>query len=85
MRLILIVSGEDISVQTTHWESLANLRDFALTATHNTGRPLDDWDIRDTRGVWQHPNATVENSYLRDGDRLFVTLRVGVGGAALAA
>lgn len=79
-RLIYIINGEDIESAANPNQPLRVSRDKALTASGNTGRPFDDWEIRTEAGVLLPPDGKVESYGLRDGARLLLTLRVAAGG-----
>ena len=80
MKLVFIINGEDIPVDCTEWLTLKIVREWAVVDSHNTGRPAEEWELRDERGVRLDPNRTVGSYSFRDRDRLFLTLQVGIGG-----
>lgn len=81
IKLIFIVNGEDVTIHASVEERLAVARDKALTDTHNTARPFDEWEVRAETGEFLDPEATIEALHLSSGTRLFLTLRVGAGGS----
>jgi hypothetical protein len=46
----------------------------------NWSRPANDWDIRSESGVLLDPGSTVDGPEFVNNVRLFLTLKVGVGG-----
>lgn len=52
----------------------------ALAESDNTGRPPDEWEVRDASGVLLENNRTPKELGLLEGTRLFLSLRVGAGG-----
>jgi hypothetical protein len=79
-RLIFIVNGEDVPVFVGETERMETGRDKALAKSHNTGRPATEWEIRDERGVMLPSEPKIGSFGFMDGTRLFLTLKVGVGG-----
>lgn len=85
IRLVFIANGEDVPVYVGLKESLGTGREKALMVSHNTGRPSEEWEIRDERGVLLPTEPDSGSFGFVDGQRLFLTLRVGFGGARLRA
>lgn len=81
IQLCFIINGEDVLVHVGREESLAVGREKALAKSHNTGRPAPEWEIRDERGVLLPGEPKAETFDFKDGQRLFLTLKVGFGGA----
>lgn len=79
MMLLFIVNGEDVIVRLPEPVSLARTRNEALVKSRNTGRPSEEWEIRRETGRAIDPNLMTDE--LRPGERLFLSLRVGFGGA----
>ena len=80
VHLIFIVNGEDVDVDASLLLALSEARDRALVDTMNLGRPFDEWTVYDQAGRRLPETELVGNLPLVDGDRLFLTLRVGAGG-----
>ena len=78
--IIFIVNGEDVPVDASVHAPLLAARNKALADSHNTGRPPEEWEVRDERGVLLPPEQKVETFNFPDRVRLFLTLRVGAGG-----
>ena len=55
-------------------------RNTALHVSNNTGRPVDEWEIHDASGRQLDPEHSASSQKLKDGDRVFLNLKVGVGG-----
>ena len=53
----------------------------ALRETGNTGRPFEEWEVRDASGALLESNRTPQELRLTNGSRLFLSLKVGAGGA----
>lgn len=78
--LIFIINGENFSVQTNVNEPLKAAVQRALSESGNSGRPPDEWEVRDSSGVLLETGRKVKELGLKDGTRLFLSLRVGAGG-----
>ena len=80
LTIVFIVNGEDVPVEASVHAPLLAARNKALADSHNTGRPPEEWEIRDERGELLPPDRKVEAFNFADRVRLFLTLRVGAGG-----
>ena len=80
MEIIFIVSGEDVPVWVGLTESLSVGREKALLKSHNSGRPPEEWEIRDERGVMLPTEPKVDSFGFEGVPRLFLTLKAGFGG-----
>ena len=83
-KVIAILHGDDIVVDARPGDSLADLRTRALAACKwPSSRPVEEWEIRDERGVYLDPKALVRDTPMAypswGQSRLFLTLPVGVG------
>lgn len=52
----------------------------SLSESGNSGRPLSEWEVRDSAGALLDMTRTVKELGLTNGARLFLSLRVGAGG-----
>jgi len=78
--IIFIINGEDVPIDVDASSSLRSARDKALVASHNTGRPHDEWEIRSEAGRVLCPDDPIDSMNFPRKVRLFLTLRVGAGG-----
>jgi len=78
--LIFIVNGVDVPVQANLNQPLKVARNQALKDSNNTGRPEDEWEVHNDEGAALDPTQKINDLGLSDGDRLFLTLKVGAGG-----
>ena len=83
--IIFIVNGEDVSIKASSRTLLRTARNKALADSHNTGRPPEGWEIRDERGILLLPDQKIKSFGFSDRVRLFLTLKVGIGGSCRAA
>lgn len=84
IKLIFIINGQDWTVETNLQKPLGSAAEKALAASHNTGRPLNEWEVRDAQGVLLETHPSAKDLGLADGSKLFLSLRVGAGGANAA-
>jgi len=80
IRLVFVINGEDVPVETSVHAPLLVAVEHALKESDNTGRPATEWEVRDSRGVLLEMSRKVGDFGFKPGDRLFLSLRVGAGG-----
>lgn len=81
--LIFIINGEDFRVETNVEAPLLVAVEKALVESGNTGRrDPREWEVRDSQGVLLEVDRTVKQLGLKNGTRLFLSLRVGAGGTS---
>jgi Protein of Unknown function (DUF2604) len=78
--LNFIINGETFPVETNVNAPLSSAVEKALSTSGNMGRPLAEWEVRDSSGVLLDISRKVKDLGLKDGARLFLSLRVGAGG-----
>ena len=78
--LVFIINGQDFRIDTNVNAPLIPAIQKALQDSGNTGRNPDEWELRDASGVLLEKHRTPKDLNLRDGARLFLSLRVGAGG-----
>ena len=79
--LIFIINGQDFGVETDVEARLIIAVERALVESGNTGRrDPREWEVRDSAGVLLEVDRTVRELGLKNGARLFLSLKVGAGG-----
>ncbi len=78
--LVIVVNGEATTIDAQESEELRAVVELALTRTHNEGRPLDEWELRDSSGAILDLNRKVGSFDFRPGTTLFLSVRAGIGG-----
>ena len=78
--LVFIINGIEYPVHVNIEAPLAVAVERALVESRNTGRPPDEWEVRNVAGVLLEKDRTIEDLGLTNGTRLFLSLRVGAGG-----
>ena len=81
--LVFIINGQDTPVEANVEAPLAVAVEYALKASGNTGRrEAEEWEVRDASGVLLEKARKIKDLGLKNGARLFLSLRVGAGGDA---
>jgi hypothetical protein len=76
----VIVNGTPTDVKTNVNAPLKSVIEKALEQTGNTGRPIEDWELK-WNGQVLDPNKKVNDYDIPDGAELFLSLRAGQGGS----
>jgi hypothetical protein len=79
--ILFIVNGEDVPVDAQLEATLATARDQALIVSRNTSRPPHEWEVRDQKGVQLPVEHSVGSFRFPPHVKLFLSLKVGAGGA----
>jgi hypothetical protein len=79
IELTFIVNGEEIHFIAYERDTLTIIRHKILALNHNTGRPPEEWEIRNVEGARLDPEKLVQDYHFANGERLFLTLKVGIG------
>lgn len=80
LALVFVINGEDFVVEVNSHEPLKAAVAKALAKSNNTGRPPEEWEVRDAGGVLLERDRSIRDLGLANGARLFLSLRVGAGG-----
>jgi hypothetical protein len=81
--LVFIINGENFPVEANVDAPLILAVEKALVLSGNTGRrDPREWEVRDSSGVLLEVDRTIKELGLKDGARLFLSLRVGAGGCS---
>jgi hypothetical protein len=80
VHLLFVINGQTYPVEAIGSDPLLNAVRKALAESGNTGRPAEEWEVRDIQGVLLPPGRSPEELGLKDGTRLFLSLQVGAGG-----
>lgn len=78
--LIFIINGQDFLVRADFRAPLKVAVQHALIESGNTARPVDEWEVRDIKGVLLDTQRSPGELGLHDRARLFLSLQVGAGG-----
>ncbi len=81
LAVIFIINGENFTVDSDVDSPLIVAVEKALHSSGNTGRrDPREWEVRDSGGVLLDVDRKLKQLGLKDGSRLFLSLRVGAGG-----
>ena len=81
IKFTIIVNGTPVPVKI---DPLAEVREAvvqALETSGNTGQPIENWELRDASGQPIDQGRKIAQSGIKEGSKLFLNLKAGVGGA----
>jgi len=79
--LVFIINGQDFRVEADVKARLIIAVERALLESGNTGRrDPREWEVRNSSGVLLEVDRTLAELDLKNGARLFLSLKVGAGG-----
>lgn len=81
VRLCFVINGEDWPLNVDVSQPLSIARDLALKETHNTGRPPEEFEMRNERGEYMDPRSSAAAYGIEKFQRLYLSIKVGAGGA----
>ena len=81
-QLLVVVNGAETLVDASLNAPLRTVAQHALNQSGNTGRPLEDWEFKDDQGRSLDLDRKVGEFQFAPGAVFFLTLAVGVNGAA---
>jgi hypothetical protein len=79
--LVFVVNGRDVVLDDVNpsWP-LHAARNKAIAKSNSTGRPPDEWEIRDEGDRVLDPDRKISTYDFTSGTKLFLNVRVGGGG-----
>ena len=80
VRLIFVINGQNFPVEADRDAPLLDAVRKALLESGNTGRPPEEWEVRDIKGVLLPQMRSPQELGLHHDARLFLSLQVGAGG-----
>lgn len=81
-QLVVVVNGAETVVDANVNAPLRTVAQHALNESGNNGRPLDDWEFKDEQGRTLDLDRKLGEFHFAPNALLFLTLAVGVNGAA---
>jgi len=78
--LTIVVNGTPAQVEANVNAPLRTVIARALAQTQNTGRPPEDWELRDAQGILLDITKKVGEFNFPEGTTLFLNLTAGVAG-----
>ena len=80
-QLVVVVNGVETMVDANLNAPLRTVAQHALNASGNSGRPLEDWELKDEQGRSLDLGRSVGSFNFAAGTLLYLTLSVGVNGS----
>jgi Protein of Unknown function (DUF2604) len=79
--LVVVVNGQPATISANVNSTLHSIVEKALQETNNTGQGPENWELRDGAGTLLDLAAKISSFGFANGTTLFLTLKVGIGGA----
>jgi uncharacterized protein DUF2604 len=83
VELVVVVNGQPLPLEVNVSETLRELVTIALERSGNSGQPAENWELRDAEGHVLNLDRSVGEFNFKEGTKLFLSLKAGVGGANL--
>ena len=80
MAITMIVAGTEVKLQVKPDEVLSEALEKALKKSHNTGQPIEKWELKTEDGRALNMAGTFAALGLGEGSLLFATLSAGAAG-----
>ena len=77
----IIVNGQPVPVKIDLYAEIGEAVQQALKDSGNSGQPIDNWELRDASGHPIDAGQKIAGSGIKEGAKLFLNLKAGVGGA----
>jgi len=78
----VVVNGQPVPVKANAQDEILEVVQYALKESGNSGQPVENWELRDASG---HPIDTAKKVGaidIKEGAKLFLSLKAGVGGSS---
>ena len=79
----IVVNGQPVPIKIDQYAEVEEAVKQALENSGNSGQPIENWELRDASG---HPIDTglkIADSDIKEGAKLFLNLKAGVGGTSV--
>ena len=80
IEITIIVNGQPVPIKIDVSEQIRVAVKAALERSGNTGQPFENWELRDASGQVIDFDKKIGNLDIKDGAKLFLNLKAGVGG-----
>ena len=80
IKLEFIVNGQPVPIEAHLGWEFREAAEKALQESGNTGQPIENWELRDAGGTVIDMSLKIANSGIKEGAKLFLSLKAGVGG-----
>lgn len=79
--ITIVVNGKPEQVKVGLDEEIEEAVKLALKQSGNSGQPAEQWELRDETGQVLDLDKTVGVLDIKEGAKLFLNLKAGVGGS----
>lgn len=79
----IIVNGEPVPVKIDLYAEIGEAVVYALDKSGNSGQPVENWELRDASGHPVDMGQKIADSDIKNGAKLFLNLKAGVGGTSV--
>ena len=76
----IVVNGQPVPVKVDIYDEILVAVKQALDRSGNSGQPIENWELRDTSGHVVDTGKKIAGSEIKEGAKLFLSLKAGVGG-----
>ena len=80
IEITIIVNGQPVPIKINVSELIRVAVKEALERSENTGQPYENWELRDASGQIIDFDKKIGNLDIKEGTKLFLNLKAGVGG-----
>ena len=78
----IVVNGQSVPVKIDLSAEIGEAVVQALYKSGNSGQPVENWELRDASGHPINTGQKIADSDIKDGAKLFLNLKAGVGGTS---
>ena len=79
----IVVNGKPEQVKVALDQQVGEVVKAALKQSGNSGQPPEQWELRDETGQVLDVSKTVAVLDIKEGAKLFLNLKAGVGGSSV--
>ena len=76
----IVVNGQPVPVKIDLYAEVGEAVLQALSNSGNSGQPIENWELRDASGQPLDTEKKIADSGIKEGAKLFLSLKAGVGG-----
>ena len=80
IELIIVVNGQPVAEKAGLDEQIEEVVARALKESGNSGQPIGSWELRDESGQILDMGRKIGDLDIKEGAKLFLNLKAGVGG-----
>ena len=80
IKFTIVVNGQPVPVKIDPYAEVGEAVVQALSNSGNSGQPIENWELRDESGQPIDTGKKIADSGIKEGAKLFLSLKAGVGG-----